>query len=148
MLSIPGILRITQKWFLVCTNYYYQDSDENKIQYLLNISCFTHGIHTNTTEQIPSTMYSFSLVTKSYPKPDESKPNSHIKINATLTSTKTVLVKYFIWNVEELGYWSELGHCILTIMEVYQWLGQDFLAPIQSYVDRPRHAHDKNNPFS
>ena len=35
MLGIPGILRITQKWFLICTDYYYQDSDENKFQYLL-----------------------------------------------------------------------------------------------------------------
>jgi len=58
MLDIPGILRITQKWFLIRTDYYYQDSDENKIQYLLNISCFKYGIYTNTTtEQIPSTMY-------------------------------------------------------------------------------------------
>ena len=62
---------------------------------------------------------------------------------------KTVFVKYFISNVEELGYWSELDHWILTIIDVsYQSLGQDFLAPIQSYVDRPCHTHDKNNPFS
>jgi hypothetical protein len=62
---------------------------------------------------------------------------------------KTAFVKYFIWNVEELGYWSELGYCILTIVDVwYQWLGQEFLAPIQSYVDRPCHTHDENKPFS
>ena len=95
-LGIPGILRITLKWFLIHTDYYYKDSDK-KIQYLLNISCFTYGIHTNIMEQIPSTIYSFStgklflfvedkrsspcsqgIVTKSYPKPDESKPNSQI----------------------------------------------------------------------
>jgi hypothetical protein len=62
---------------------------------------------------------------------------------------KIVFVKYFIWNVEELGYLSELGHCILTIMDVwYLWLGQEFLAPIQSYVDKPCHTHDENNLFS
>jgi hypothetical protein len=50
--------------------------------------------------------------------------------------------------VEELGYWSELDHCILTIMDVsYQWLGQDFLAPIQNYVDRPCHTMTKTIPF-
>jgi len=62
---------------------------------------------------------------------------------------KTIFVKYFMWKVEEMGYLYELGHCILTIIDVsYQWLGQDFLAPIQSYVDRPCYTHDKNNPFS
>jgi hypothetical protein len=51
--------------------------------------------------------------------------------------------------VEELGCWSELDHCILTIIDVsYQWLGQDFLAPIQNYGDRPCYIHDKNNLFS
>ena len=49
--------------------------------------------------------------------------------------------------MEELGSWSELGHCILTIMDVYQWLGQDFLDPIQSYVDGPCHTHDEQSPF-
>jgi len=103
MLGIPGILRITQKWFLIRTDYYYQDSDENKIQYFLNISCFTHGLHTNIMEQIPFTMYSFSLVTKSYPKPGESKPNSQIKINATMTSGKNCLSKIFHLKCGRIG---------------------------------------------
>jgi hypothetical protein len=97
MLGIPVIIRITQKWFLIRTDYYYEDSDDKKIQYLLNISCFTYGIHTNVMEQVPSPIYSVNirklflflehkrsspcsqgLVTKSYPKPDKSKPNSQI----------------------------------------------------------------------
>jgi hypothetical protein len=32
-----------------------------KIQYMLNILCFTYGIHNNIMEQIPSTIYFFSI---------------------------------------------------------------------------------------
>jgi hypothetical protein len=35
-----------------------------------------------------------------------------------LLQAKAFFVKYFILKVGELGYWSELDHCILTIMDV------------------------------
>ena len=46
-------------WFVLTTTTTRTLMKKN--QYMLNILCFTYGIHTNITEQIPPTIYSFSI---------------------------------------------------------------------------------------